>query len=276
MKTAKHIALTLMLVLLVATVVMGFVLLNRVMALLTPAAPQLSATESTAPSSSSSSVPATTTAPPTTVPPTVHHCDFVIKGDTIAPTCDMLGYTIYACTCGETDFQDFVDSYGHNFGDYTVIPATCSVDGWTERVCKNCKMTERINFTTAPHTFTEWEPGAYANQETRTCTSCGGTQVHSTVAGSTWEVMAIPMGTVSKHAHLKIEITSTKNSKVIDHHLYVHSANTDIHYDYVDKELLVYYTYKGEAKVQAMASNSINLTLRSDGKPKAGEPWDVY
>ena len=276
MKTAKYIALTLMSVLLVATVVMGFVLLNRVMALLTPSTPQLSATESTAPSSSSSSVPATTTVPPTTVPPTVHHCDFVIKGDTIAPTCDMLGYTIYACTCGETDFQDFVDSYGHTFGDYTVIPATCSVDGWTERVCENCKMTERIDFTTAPHTFTEWEPSAYANQETRTCTECGGTQVHSTVPGSTWEVMAIPMGTISKHTYFKIEITSTKNNKVLDHQLYIHPVNTNIHYVYVDSKLIVYYTYEGQEKSHTIEANCLYLTIRSDGVPKAREPWDAY
>lgn len=281
MKTAKNIALILMCISLIATIAVGFILLNRVMDLLRPSAPAPDPSPQV-PSSSSESIPSSvpaSTQPSTqpSVPPSsstpIHICDYTIKGAVHEPTCDMLGYTEYACECGEVDFRDYVPSAGHLFGDYSVVAPTCTVDGWTERTCERCQQTERINFTSTPHIFDEWKATDDPTRESRTCSWCEGIQIRSTDPNENWMLMTIRLPNSGKYTHYKIEITTTKNSKVREHHIYVRSADLVPHLDFADDMLIINYTHKGNTQTHSFPETSINFTIKSDGTLTAGPPW---
>lgn len=56
----------------------------------------------------------------------------MVKGETVAPTENEKGYTIYTCaSCGETKKDDYTDPIGHRHR-YTLTStkaATCEADG---------------------------------------------------------------------------------------------------------------------------------------------------
>lgn len=277
MKTAKYIALILMSVLLIAALVVGGILLDRVMTLLSPAAARPNATEPTVPSSSAteptpgSTVPTTPTAPPATI----HQCEYTIPGDTIAPTCDMLGYTVYFCQCGESEFMDYVDSLEHEYGPYTVVPHTCTKDGWTERTCSRCKQTERMDIVEAGHAFTDWAPAETENRETRHCTACEETQLRSTVSGEKWTLKMAKPETVGAYTHIQVTVTPSKNDDSYVQHIYLAIADVAVQLDYSQSYLLVHFTVNGEQKSNALASGIKAITLLADGTVVTEKPNDI-
>ena len=158
--TTKQIMFILMCTLLVLVIVMGGIVLNRVSGMFQLGGmgdPGVS-TPVENPSSSesipgSSSVISSSSQQETTIP---HTCEFTIKGDTLSPTCDTLGYTMYYCKCGRSDIQNYKSALGHKYGEATVVAATCEEDGWTERTCSRCKLIEKTKPTTAAHKFGQW------------------------------------------------------------------------------------------------------------------------
>ena len=80
------------------------------------------------------------TKPPATTPPTTPHQHNYVKSKVIAPSCESLGYTIYACKCGATQDGNFVDATGHNYGSWKVIQeATKEKPGKMQSTCSICK-----------------------------------------------------------------------------------------------------------------------------------------
>ena len=47
----------------------------------------------------------------------------------VAPTCSQRGYTVYACSCGETENRDYTDRLPHTVVDGPTIAPTCGKDG---------------------------------------------------------------------------------------------------------------------------------------------------
>ena len=45
----------------------------------------------------------------------VAHEHVWVKGETVEPNCEDKGYTVYECSCGETEKRDFVDPLGHDW-----------------------------------------------------------------------------------------------------------------------------------------------------------------
>ena len=74
----------------------------------------------------------------TWVPDTDHECVFEAIY-TLAPTCEVDGYTLYVCHgCGDHRKDDYVDALGHNMEFDDITPATCTQAGYTTYVCTNC------------------------------------------------------------------------------------------------------------------------------------------
>lgn len=276
MKTARNIALILMCTSLVATVVVGCVLLSRVLEILMPSAPQTDPNLQATPSSSSSTVSTPPSTPPT-VPPTsstapLHQCEFTIQGNSYAPTCDMMGYTVYSCECGRKDYRDYVDSLGHLYSEFQVIPYTCTQDGWTERTCSRCNQVEKTDFTTAKHTYTAWSVTEDATRERRDCQVCGAHELRSTSSEDKWTIRAIPMENEGDYQHLLLEFRKTKNADPRKHHIYVGLADANVRFDYSQEYLLVYYTLNGEQNGTIIYSESKDLTIQPDGICVLGKP----
>lgn len=45
----------------------------------------------------------------------VAHVHNWVKGEVVAPWCDTKGYTVYTCSCGETEKRDWVDALDHDW-----------------------------------------------------------------------------------------------------------------------------------------------------------------
>ena len=175
----KQIMLMLMSVLLLLTVIVASLVLDRVSGLFqllnNPNEPS-GATDGTSQSSQAPDAGPTdaSTPPPVTEVPHVHEMK---KSQTVSPTCTNWGYTLYSCSCGKTDTQDFKDPLGHNYGSEIVVPVTCEQDGYTERTCSRCKDVDKQNLTEAlghDYQFVKTQVGTCVDDgyDEYTCTHC--------------------------------------------------------------------------------------------------------
>lgn len=117
--------------------------------------PETTTPETTAPVTTAPTVtepdettaPVETTVPETTVPETtVHEHDY--KAKKVEPTCTKKGYTAYACACGESYRDDYVDAKGHQYKETKVEP-TETTDGYTHHECQVCGDAYNDNFVDA-------------------------------------------------------------------------------------------------------------------------------
>ncbi len=76
-----------------------------------------------------------------TTPEAAHKHDFKTTVKTIAPTCLSIGLTVKKCECGSTTVEDLKDPLKHEYEAKETVAATCTTDGKTEMVCKNCNDT---------------------------------------------------------------------------------------------------------------------------------------
>ena len=94
------------------------------------------------------------------------------------PTCTAEGTVTYICNCGDS-YKEATSPLGHQY-EVREIPATCTKHGSKSTVCIHCGdgKTEIIPATGA-HSYGQWE--AIEGGRTRTCESCGHSQVEHTV-----------------------------------------------------------------------------------------------
>ena len=99
------------------------------------------------------------TTPPTSLPvttegtidPNHEHSYSVYK--TSAATCTEEGYTLYKCSCGDTEIRDIKSALGHSFGAGKVV-SSCTEENYTKYECSVCKFVEKRDVTPAPgHKF---------------------------------------------------------------------------------------------------------------------------
>lgn len=215
---AKKIMLAVMSVLLVAVIVMTGILISRVSQLFqsfagpgTPGNPTTqqpagssSATttpppSTTAPRPSESVPPPTTqpTVPPTTQPTEPGHEHTYVLEETVAATCDNLGYDIMVCTgCQRQDIQNFVEPFGHNYGAGQTIAPTCTEYGCTRYICSRCGDVDERSIRDAlghDHQLTVSVPVSCEQDgyDEYQCTRCGDTVIENQVpaTGHTEELM---------------------------------------------------------------------------------------
>ncbi|MCR4615147.1 MAG: leucine-rich repeat domain-containing protein [Clostridiales bacterium] len=104
------------------------------------------------------------------------------------PTCMEKGYTTHTCACGDSYVDDYVNSLGHDFGDWTeTTPATCTEKGEETRYCSRCDATETQEIAALGHDFGEWKVTTPATctekgEETRYCSRCDATETQEIAA----------------------------------------------------------------------------------------------
>ena len=133
-----------------------------------------------------------------------------VKGETVAPTENEKGYTIYTCaSCGETKKDDYTDPIGHRHS-YTLTStkaATCEADGEKVYTC-SCgeKYTETIPAT--GHSESTW-----IIDKAATATENGSKHTECTTCGKVIKTEVIPAtGEVSDKKETVIFTGSAKTS----------------------------------------------------------------
>ncbi len=93
------------------------------------------------------------------------------------PTCITDGERVKYCTvCNELLAKEPIPAIGHNYS-HTVVPPTCTEQGYTQHDCKNCGDTYRDSFVEATgHTESAW-----VIQKEPTCTANGNRYKYCTV-----------------------------------------------------------------------------------------------
>ena len=265
--TAKNVMFILMCALLVLTMMMVVITLGRVSDFLQPGGTGPAVSNQPNPSvtpsgSSSASVPEQSTQ--STAP---HEHEYVIT-DTFSPNCVSSGYTLYECACGKTDIRDFKDPYGHKYGEYSVVAATCTTDGWTERTCSRCKIVEKTNIVTASHNYSEWISDTDTTEQ-RTCYDCDITEIRSLDSANTWVLQLTELESENGFAHYRVVVDLADNDPAYD----VYSALADpLRFDCVNGELWVYFSTEGIYSQFSISTGTTVVTFYADGNIALAEP----
>lgn len=266
--TVKQIMFILMSVLLVLTVVMAVIALDRVSDLLNlDGGPNVNNPQNSNPASDAilnSSIP--TSKPIITEPG--HEHEFV-KVKTYSATCISSGYTLYECSCGKPDIRDFKDPYGHNYGEYTVVAATCTTDGWTERTCSRCSNIEKTNIVTASHNFEDWTEVETADgisaQEQRACYGCATTEIRSLDPANTWILRVTELEALYGFAHYQIVVDVVDNTNDPVYEIYLEDGMDATGYDYINGEVVLSYLNNDVPAQFIVPSYAKVRTLYADG-----------
>ncbi len=105
------------------------------------------------------------------------------NSETVSPTCEEKGYTLYTCKCGDSYKDNYVDALGHQEVIDPAVAPTCEESGLTEGShCKRCEITLVYQRYVSPlrHSYSQWivevEPTCTAQGlKYRECTTCSVT-----------------------------------------------------------------------------------------------------
>ncbi|MGN1347521.1 MAG: hypothetical protein ACI4VI_01135 [Acutalibacteraceae bacterium] len=116
------------------------------------------------------------------IPATGH--DFNIEEVLVPATCGVNSVKKYHCAngCGEYIVKIGKENYEHDYGDWSVTPATCTAAGLKSRTCERCKNEETEVISMVPHSYTETMP------IDATCTMPAGTKYKCATCDSTYTV----------------------------------------------------------------------------------------
>lgn len=97
--------------------------------------------------------------------------------NTVEPTCETQGYTVYTCSCGNRYTDNFTDALGHSYTQSVVNP-TCTNGGYTLNECTRCGTKTMDNYTEAlGHSYSKGETVAptctASGYTTYVCKNCG-------------------------------------------------------------------------------------------------------
>ena len=178
MMSSKRILFAVMCVLLVLVIVMTGIVVHKVSSLFQTDSPSVNATDGSSPSGNPGANTDSTDAsqPEGSGVPTepAHEHEYTILVKTVKASCDTLGYTEYACSCGSVTFRDFTDALGHNYGVGKVISPTCTEEGYTRFECTRCGDVDKRNIVEAlGHIYDEGtEVAATCTEDAHTAYRC--------------------------------------------------------------------------------------------------------
>lgn len=266
--TVKHVMFVLMSVLLVLTVVMFLVTVGRALDMFQlGGSPNTNTPQNSNPASGpvlNSSI--TTSKPIVTEPGHVHE---FVQIKTYSATCVSSGYTLYECSCGKPDIRDFKDPLGHKYGEYSVVAATCTTDGWTERTCSRCDNIEKTNIITASHNFDDWADIESADgiptQEQRFCFGCGITEIRSLDPANTWVLQLTELESLYTFVHYQIVVDLAENENDPVYDIYLEDGLDATGFDYLNGEVVLSYLNNGMPTQCIVPSYAKVQTLYADG-----------
>ena len=236
--TAKNVLFILMCVLLVLTVIMALITLGRVGNLLQSGEnPNMNVPQDT--NSSSSTAPDGSDASSKPIITEPGHEHEYVKTNTYRPNCLSSGYSLYECSCGKTTIQDFIDPYGHKYSEPTVIEATCTTDGWTERKCSRCNNVEKTNIIAASHNYSEWVSDTDTTEQ-RFCDACAITEIRSLDTANTWVLQLTEQKAQDGFAHYRIVVALANSTNDLTYDIYT-ELTENLYFDYVNNTLCISY-----------------------------------
>lgn len=110
--------------------------------------------------------------------------------ETVEPTCEEKGYTVYTCICGET-YTEEIDALGHTFTSEVILQPTCSEPGVVANYCI-CGYSFYEPIDTTEHTWGVW----YTVEEPTYTTT--GQEKHICEICNTSETRDLPTNTIEK------------------------------------------------------------------------------
>ena len=277
---AKHIVLIVLAVLLVLVGVFTYAVYDRMSGLIQMfLGPGNSSGNSDKTPTSSSVIPSnssvSTSTTVTTQAPLPHTHDFK-KEKTVKPTCTDIGYTIYACSCGEKILEN-KPAKGHTWGEDSVFSGTCLTEGHLVQTCTVCKHTTQVTVATGPHTFGEWEPAnpeiGSAAQEQRLCQLCGAIEFRYINSPDSLPLQRYPATEENGYLTYKLVAALTDLNSLPTYQIYIGLDNPIVYYDYTADGLTLYYHVGEEEKAYiAPATGNHFITIASDGNVTMEKP----
>ena len=265
--------------LLILVVVMSCIVFSHVGDLL-----QLSADPETNDTPTTSSVPSSSNTPDTSssaAPPPAtyadHEHEYTIQ-ETLSATCGTNGFIIDYCECGKADSENMVmiPALGHKYGTATVVAATCTADGWTERTCSRCKNVERTNPTTAGHKFSLWAEtdvsvGTAINEQ-RTCSACKLVEIQSVNSSDSWLVQKTTLDSEGAFSHCQIILNPDEGGKGTTYEIYVGLSDKTLEFSYTGSALSIYYAANDTTMSYKIPSGTKIITIYADGRATPAKP----
>lgn len=95
--------------------------------------------------------------------------------ETVMPTCEKEGYSVYLCECGYTYKSDYKAPTGHTLKKATTVAKTCAEVGYTQYSCEKCEYSFKSDFVPQSHDFEASLTLPTATQSgftTYTCKAC--------------------------------------------------------------------------------------------------------
>ena len=119
------------------------------------------------------------TAPLSTEP--IHEHSY--RKETVAPTCEIQGYSKYTCTCGSSYTEDYAAVLSHSWSEWKVVQASTFLScGKEQRYCVGCGNTQvqdiaKLDASACPHSNIKEEVVSGACEDEgytlHICTDCG-------------------------------------------------------------------------------------------------------
>lgn len=108
-------------------------------------------------------------------PEHTHSYDKVLR--VVAPSCDEHGYTVYKCSCGETENRNYINPLGHSYKDI-VEPPTCTEQGYTTHKCSTCGDSYKDSYKDPTgHSWSYYQdPSSGETGWSRRCTICNAVE----------------------------------------------------------------------------------------------------
>lgn len=174
-------------------------------------------------------------------------------GEVVTPTCEAEGYTIYTCSCGESQNRDSIPATGHAWSRWLVTKEPTWEDaGEKTRACALCGKSETAAVAKLSdahaHTYEYWEfvdPTCISEgYEYRTCIKCGHTEYGATFkpidhSWGEWVTTKEPTTTEEGSANRVCSVCSAADTKTLPKH--VHSYGDWIKVDSTCTEDGYYY-----------------------------------
>ncbi len=108
--------------------------------------------------------------------PSAHEHEFHYL-ETVAPSCETLGYEIFQClTCGELEKRNYTPATGHNYKDIVIREATCKQGGLILTLCSDCGDFYQETTALGEHKYTTEKVEATCRSvgyDKHTCEVCG-------------------------------------------------------------------------------------------------------
>ena len=102
--------------------------------------------------------------------------------ETVKPKCTEPGYTIYHYSDGKEIYNDVKSPTGHQYGETTVHPATCTEDEYSVRICSVCNYKDVVTKTDTKlgHSYTKTVVAPTCTEQGYTvykCENCADTKI---------------------------------------------------------------------------------------------------